>query len=107
MTKSIYDIIKRQNGEAFAKAIRNFDSGIFDIPNLPHIVRYAGRNALPILSFLEGLKIEKITNGQTDENPFELLKKAGYDAFYVDSLEKQNSIQKYFAKGVMIGAVKG
>ena len=97
--KSMYEAIKKQNGEAFAQGIRRFDSGIFDIPNLPHIVRYAGRNVMPILRFLEGLKIEKITNGQTDENPFELLKKAGYDAFYADSLEKQNSIQKYFAKG--------
>ncbi|MBQ8250633.1 MAG: leucine-rich repeat protein [Alphaproteobacteria bacterium] len=96
MTKSVYDIIKRQNGEAFAKAIRRFDSGIFDIPNLPQIVRYAGRNALPILSFLEGLKVDKIMGEQTDKKPFELLRKAGYDAFYVDSLEKQNSIKPYF-----------
>ncbi|MBQ8250631.1 MAG: hypothetical protein IJY92_01810 [Alphaproteobacteria bacterium] len=37
--KSVYDIIKRQNGEAFAKAIRRFDSGIFDIPNLPLFIK--------------------------------------------------------------------
>jgi len=51
--KSVYDIIKRQNGEAFAKAIRRFDSGIFDIPHLPQIVRYAGRDVEPLLSLFE------------------------------------------------------
>ena len=56
MTKLVYDIIKKQNGEAFAKAIRNYDSGIFDVPDLARIVRYAGRNALQLLPFLESLK---------------------------------------------------
>ena len=99
MSKSIYDIIKRQNGEAFAKAIRRFDSGIFDIPNLPEIVKFAGRNARPLLPFLESLKKVEIKEVETGKSPFQLLEEAGYDAFYVDSLEKQNSIQKYFAKG--------
>ena len=97
MTKSVYEIIKRQNGEAFARAIRQFDSGIFDIPDLPKIVKYAGHDAEPVLSFLEGLKEQKSDElCQTDKDPFQLLAEAGYDAFYVDSLEKQNSIQKYF-----------
>ena len=68
MPKSVYDKIKRQNGEAFARAIRNFDSGIFDIPNLPHIVRYAGRNALPLLDYLESLKeIEVEVEAQAED----------------------------------------
>ena len=29
MAKSMYDVIKKQNGERFAKAIRNYDNGIF------------------------------------------------------------------------------
>ncbi len=98
MTRSVYDIIKKQNGEAFAKAIRNYDSGIFEIPNLPHIVRYAGRNALPLLPFLESLKGIKIENITTYISPFELLSLAGYDAYYADTFEKQNAIQKYFKK---------
>lgn len=98
--KSVYDIIKRQNGEAFARAIRIYDSGIFEIPNLPEIVRYAGREAEPILAFLESLKMgDKKEVFETDKDPFQLLNEAGYDAFYADSLEKQNAIQKYFAKG--------
>ncbi len=99
MTKSMYDIIKRQNGEVFAKAIRQFDSGIFDIPDLPRIVQYAGRNVEPLLQVLEGMKINIHQTVKTDKSPFELLQEAGYDAFYVDSLEKQNSIRKYFDKG--------
>ncbi len=97
--KSVYDIIKRQNGEAFAQAIRDFDSGIFDIPNLPRIVRYAGRNAEPLLKYLESLKQVEIMENPLSlmEDPFALLKKAGYDAFYADTLEKQNSIMNYYA----------
>lgn len=94
--KSMYEIIKHQNGEAFAKAIRQFDSGIFDIPNLPTIVRYAGRDATKILPFLEGLKMHSTGKEGVFIDPFKLLDEAGYKAFYVDSLEKQNSIKKYF-----------
>ena len=97
--KSVYDIIKRQNGEAFARAIRNFDSGIFEVDNLPQIVKYAGRNALPLLNYLESLKQIKIEKNShyNPQDPFKLLKKAGYDAFYADTLEKQNSICNYYA----------
>ena len=56
MSKSMYDIIKKQNGEHFAKAIRNYDNGIFDIPNIDKIVKYAGRDAEPILNYLISLK---------------------------------------------------
>ncbi len=98
--KSVYEIIKRQNGEAFARAIRDFDNGIFEVDDLPEIVKYAGRNALPLLDYLESLKqIEiKEVSPHLVEDPFTLLKKAGYDAFYADTLEKQNSIIDYYAK---------
>ena len=96
MTKSVYDIIKRQNGEAFAKAIRNFDSGIFEIPNLVQTVKFSGRNAMPLLPFLESLKEIHIEETDGNLSPFKLLELAGYDAYYADTLEKQNAIQKYF-----------
>lgn len=96
MAKSMYDIIKRQNGEAFARVIRDVDIGIFEIENLPRILKYAGRNALPLIRFLESLKV-KVKSLKADTlDPFELLKRAGYDAFYADTLEKQNSIKPYF-----------
>ena len=56
MPKTMFDIIKKQNGETFAKAIRNYDNGIFDIPNLDKIVKYAGRQAEPIMTYLVSLK---------------------------------------------------
>ena len=98
MSKSVFDLIKKQNGEAFAQAIRRFDSGIFDIPNLQTIVRYAGRNSLPLLDYLESLKeIEVELEGEA-KDPFYLLDQAGYNAFYADTLQKQNSIAPYFEK---------
>ena len=98
--KSMYEIIKHQNGEAFARAIRNYDARIFDIENLPDIVRFAGKNSEPILLFLRSIiGVEEKECVVETLNPFELLKRAGYKAFYADSLKKQNSIQKYFAKG--------
>ena len=97
--KTIYDIIKHQNGERFAKAIRNYDSGIFDIPNLPELVKYAGREAEPIMDYLVSLKHIKIKDKSVHANPIELLARAGYDAYVADTLEKQNAIRKYFARG--------
>lgn len=95
----MYDIIKKQNGEAFARGIRRFDNGIFDVPNLDKVVRYAGRNPVPILGFLESLKGVEIDETVEYYDPFLLLKSVGYNAFYADSLEKQNSIQYLYAKG--------
>ena len=60
MTKNMHDVIKAQNGERFAKAIRNYDNGIFDIPNIDKIVKYAGRDAEPIMQYLVSLKGIKI-----------------------------------------------
>lgn len=100
MRKKVYKIIKKQNGEAFAKAIRNFDERIFDIPNLPGIVQYAGRQSEGLLFFLSSLienKEEEIAIEPS--NPFKLLSEAGYVAFYANSLKKQNSIRSYFAEG--------
>ena len=99
--KTMYDVIKRQNGEAFAKAILHYDESLFDIPNFARLVKFAGRNALPILGKLKEIKdgAFKKTEEKCLKSPYELLSEAGYNAFYVDSLEKQNSIKKYFAKG--------
>ena len=94
--KTVYDLIKKQNGEEFAQTIRAFDSGIFDVENLPHILKYAGTYAEPLLDFLSMLKNVQITPQEKVENPFELLKKAGYDAYLVTNKAEQNSIRKYF-----------
>ena len=93
---SVFSMIKKQNGEAFAQSIRRYDNGIFDVENLPEIVRHAGRNAEPLLPFLESLKKVEVKDVETDKDPFELLKEAGYDAFYADSEEKQNAIASYY-----------
>lgn len=95
-----YEKIKRRNGEAFAKAIKNYDNGIFDIPEIDHILRYAGNSAQDaesLLSYLSSLKDVKIMPVKKPENPFVLLKRAGYDAFVADTKTLKNSIKKYFA----------
>ena len=99
MAKTMFDKIKKQNGEHFAKAIRNYDNGIFDIPNLDEIVKYAGREAEPILPFLVSLKGIYIEEMSVHQDPVTLLKRAGYNAYVADTLEKQNAIKKYFAPG--------
>lgn len=95
----MYDIIKKQNGEHFAKAIRNYDNGIFDIPNIDKIVKYAGRDAEPIMNYLVALKQIKIQEMSVHMDPITLLSKAGYNAYVADTLEKQNAIKKYYAHG--------
>ena len=99
MAKSMYDIIKNQNGERFAKAIRNYDNGIFDIPDIDKIVKYAGRDAEPIMNYLVSLKQIKIQEMSVHMDPITLLDRAGYDAYIADTLEKQNAIRKYYARG--------
>ncbi len=89
--------IKKQNGERFAKAIRAYDNGIFDIENLDKIVKYAGREAEPIMDYLVSLKNVEIAEHTVSKTPLQLLDEAGYDAYYADTLEKQNAISHYYA----------
>ena len=96
MAKTMFDIIKKQNGETFAKAIRNYDNGIFDIPDLDKIVKYAGRDATPILTYLTSLKGVQIEEHGVYQDPITLLNRAGYDAYVATSLKQQNAIKKYF-----------
>ena len=99
MAKSMYDIIKKQNGEHFAKAIRNYDNGIFDVPNIDKIVKYAGPDAEPIMNYLVSLKNIQIEEHAVHQDPIKLLDKAGYNAYIADTLKKQNAIKKYYASG--------
>lgn len=96
MAKSTFDQIKKQNGERFAKAIRAYDNGIFDIPNIVERLKYAGSEAEPIMLYLVSLKNIKIEEHAVHKDPITLLSEAGYDAYYADTLEKQNAIQKYY-----------
>ena len=97
--KSVFEQIKKQNGETFAKAVRAYDNGIFDIPEIVDIVKYVGRDAEPIMNYLVSLKNVQIDEHGVYQDPITLLDKAGYNAYYADTLEKQNAIQKYYAKG--------
>ena len=96
MTANMYNIIKKQNGERFAQTIRNFHSGIFDVPNIDRIVQYAGLDAQPILKYLVSLNNPKTIKQDVHQDPIELLDKAGYDAYVADTLGKQNAIRQYF-----------
>lgn len=99
--KSVYNAIKKQNGERFARQIRDFDAGIFFIPDLKDIVKHAGREAGPILSYLKSLKAkaepkEKVLVENLDL--FQLAQEAGYKVIYADTLKKQNIIRSFFEK---------
>ncbi len=97
--KSVFERLKKQNGELFAKTVRNSDNGILDIPNILEIVKFAGRDALPLIPFLRMLKeVDPDVHG-VYQDPITLLKKAGYNAFVADTEEKKNSIAPYYAKG--------
>lgn len=103
---SMFSIIKKQNGKEFVDSIQDYDNGIFNIPNLDKIVKYAGHDAKPILLYLESIKKSCIDEQLAKKSPFELLQSAGYKAVYADSPETQNYIQKYFTKSEELGIFK-
>ena len=98
-TNPTFELIKKQNGETFAQAIATYDNGIFDVPSIVDILKYAGRNAKPLLPYLESLKKIGIIAQGDYPDPFVLLHQAGYDAYYADTFEKQNAIYRYFEPG--------
>lgn len=100
--KTVYDIIRKQNGRGFANAVHSFDNGIFDIPGIAETVKYAGRRAEPLLPYLDSLKDVKIKQAKSTQSPFELLDRAGYIAEYADTHEKHVSISHYYKSGERI-----
>ena len=100
-TDKIYKQLKKQNGEGVARVMRS--AVLLDVPNIVHILEFAGNNPdevkqlVPVIR--EFYKTQQESPYHTDKNPLELLNDAGYDAFVVDSLKKQNSIKKYFRPG--------
>ncbi|MDE6250878.1 MAG: leucine-rich repeat protein [Alphaproteobacteria bacterium] len=99
MAKSVYDTIKKQNGEGFARVLR--DKNLLDIPDIANIVKYAGHDAASaeqIFPYLWSLKIFEETHGDETADPFKLLDQAGYHAFEVHNLDEQNSIKRFFRK---------
>lgn len=98
-----YQKIKKHNGEAFAQELRNYHNGLLEIDGIDQIVRHAGRDASVLLPYLMGLLTSNDDVAvQNPQDPFTLLDQAGYDAFYADTLERQNSIQKYFQPGELL-----
>ena len=106
MSDKVYKKIKRQNGERFARALRDHHNGLLEIPNIIDIVKHAGRDADGLLPYLMTLlpsdESEEVVSPAEPQNPFELLDQAGYTAFHADTLEKQNSISSYFEKGELL-----
>ncbi|MBP5363983.1 MAG: hypothetical protein J6Y49_01375 [Alphaproteobacteria bacterium] len=100
-TDEVYKQLKKQNGEAVARVIR--DAVLLDVPTILHILQYAGRDPeevrklIPIIR--EIYKQTKQSEFHTDKDPLELLSDAGYDAFVVKTEEQKNSIKKYYRQG--------
>lgn len=97
MAKSVYDIIKKQNGESFARVLR--DKGLLDIPDIVDIVKYAGhtaQDAEQLFPYLWSLKKFQETENTTPTDPFQLLDMAGYHAYEVHNLDEQNSLRRFF-----------
>lgn len=91
--------IKKQNGERFAKVIRDHHNGILEVPDILAIVKHAGRepaDAQAILPYLLTLLNTEEVEETVVADPYELLEQAGYHAEHADTLEKQNAIRKYF-----------
>lgn len=96
MNSKVYELIKKQNGEHFARTIRNHCDAVFEIPNIIEMLKYAGRDSQPLLPYLMGLCQEQnkvIEAPKEVASPFALLHSAGYHAEYADTLAKQNAIK--------------
>ena len=114
-TEEVFKKIEKQNGKIFARVMRGDDSAIpegstpfqnvnlLDTPDLVNMLRYAGKDPndaielIPVIKERRDIALRKIeTKQESFEDPIKLLDMAGYNAFYVKTLEQQNSIKKYF-----------
>ena len=100
-TDAIYKKLKKQNGEAVAKVMR--EAVLLDVPNIVNILEFIGDNpddARALIPYIrECYKPKTKSDIFVDKNPLELLSDAGYDAFVVETEAQKNSIKKYYRKG--------
>lgn len=100
-TGLVFKQIKKQNGEAVAKVLRS--EVLLDIPNLAHMLEFAGNNPDMIKALVpvirEIYKNKNTAEYHTDKSPLALLDEAGYDAFVVTTQQQKNSIKKYYRPG--------
>ena len=97
--KIVFQKIKKMFGENCAQELRKNNSSLLSIEELPEIVKYAGKKFskdITVLSFLFNKFVNLGKLQHSNKNPIELLDEAGYNAFVADTLEKQDSIAKYF-----------
>ena len=97
----MYKKIKKMKGERFARVLRDHNNGIFEIPDLPEILRHAGDDAKPLLPHLTHMLIANDNDyvAPEPEDPFNLLAQAGYKSIHADTMDKQNSIRSFFREG--------
>jgi len=102
-TDEVFNKLKKQHGEEFARVIRgdrDHNGNLCEVPNIVHILEFAGRNPddakmlRPIIDEIYNQHEESIYN--TNKDPLTLLDKAGYKAWYVENEKQQNSIAGYF-----------
>ena len=97
-TKDIEKQLKKIIGERNMHKIR--DAKLFAVPNIVHVLEFAGRNEeeidkiIPVLQEIYLNKEE--SKYRTHLNPLELLDRAGYKAWYVNNEQEQNAIGGYF-----------
>ena len=98
--------LKKQHGEKFARIIRGdeeHDYNLCGIPNIVHILEFAGRNPSDA-GLLRGVIKELYLSREeskyyVNKNPLELLNDKGYDAFVVTNEKEKNSIMGYYRPG--------
>ena len=108
-TDEVFKKIKKQNGEAVAKVLR--EAVLLDVPNIVHILEFAGSNPDEIRGLVPVIRERFVIQPKyieiaTDKTPFDLLNYAGYDAFYVETEKQKNSIKKYYRRGEEICTFK-
>lgn len=80
---SVFELMCEQNGEDFARTLRDYDSGILTIPNILNIVKYVGREANNVfLEYLVSLKSVEMEDISTPYNTLTHLFMAGYVPYY-------------------------
>lgn len=97
-TAEVFKQLRKHHGEQVAKDVR--DAHLDDIPNIVHILEFAGKNPVEIRELFPALreiyKMPTESEYVTDRSPLELLDMAGYYAWYVTNEQEQNAIAGYF-----------
>lgn len=104
--------LKKVKGEAYARAIREAEGGILEIPEIHEILRHAGEDPTAVIPYLQAYvrdlynEVSEVKDTDT-RSVAEILSAVGYTYEKIESIKEQEKYKKYYRSDEILCSFTG